>query len=156
MSIDISQVFTGNASTNGFTAATYTTTDSSTTIPNGKIATVTALGGTKPAAVDAHSASRPFSLAVLRPATVRQLPPVNSAGSLPNVPINLYTLSVRKGVTPLAGQPSVNADATLRIRIPAGADLADPANLRAMLDLLSSAVEALCNDLGDTAISGEI
>lgn len=156
MSLDISQTFTGNMSVGGFTSATYTTTDSSTTIPNGKIATVTALGGTKPAAVDTHSASRPFSLAVLRPASVRVLPPVNAAGILPNVPINLYTISVRKGVTPLAGQSSVNADATLRIRIPAGADLADPANLRAMLDLLSSAVEALTDELGNTAISGEI
>jgi hypothetical protein len=156
MPIDISQVFTGNITGGGFTGSTYTTTDSSATIPNGKVSTVTAEGGTNPAAVDVHSASRPFSVAVLRPPTVRTLPPINAAGVLPNVPINQYTISVNKGVTPLAGQASVNANVSIRIRIPAGADLADPANVRAMIDLASSLFEAEAENICLTALSGEI
>jgi hypothetical protein len=156
MPIDISQVFTGNVTGGGFTASTYTTTDSSTTIPNGKVAVVTAEGGTNPAAVDVHSASRPFSIAVLRPPVVRILPPLNAAGILPNVPINQYTISVRKGMTPLAGQASVVGSVEIRVKIPAGCDLADPANVGAMIDLASSAFEAEAENIRLAALSGEI
>lgn len=146
----------GTAQNGGFTTPTFTTAASSTTFPNGKGYVVTAKGGTQPGAVDVHSASRPFSLLATRPANVRGLPSVNANGVLPNVPINKYSLSTRKGVTVLAGQASVNAGVISHISVPAGSDIADPSNLRAMISAHIGALQQLSAELGETALSGEI
>jgi hypothetical protein len=144
------------AAVTGFTSATFTTVASSTTVPNGKSYTVTAKGGTQPVAVDVHSASRPFSFLCTRPQTIQQLPPLNTAGTLPNVPINVYTLGVRKGLTVYAGQPSSAGYCKISIGIPAGADLADPDNVAAMLLCSSMTLAQMAQDIINTAKSGEI
>jgi hypothetical protein len=146
----------GTAQNGGFTSPTYTTSASSTTFPNGKQYVVTAKGGTQPVAVDVHSASRPFSMLASRPANVRGLPAVNANGVLPNVPVNVYGLNTRKGVTPLAGQASVLASIKTSINVPAGSDIADPANLRAMISAHIGALQQLSAELGETALTGEI
>lgn len=146
----------GTAQNGGFTTPTFTTTSSSTTFPNGKGWVITAKGGTQPGAVDVHSASRPFSVLATRPASVRGLPALNVAGRLPNVPVNKYTLSTRKGVTVLDGQASVNAGIITTLNIPAGADLADPANLRAMISAHIGALQQMSAEIGETSLTGEI
>jgi hypothetical protein len=146
----------GSAMNGGFTTPTYTTAASSTTFPNGKGYVVTAKGGTQPGTVDVHSASRPFSMLASRPANIRGLPAVNANGVLPNVPVNTYGLNTRKGVTPLAGQASVFASIKTQINVPAGADIADLANLRAMISAHVGALQTMSAELGETAASGEI
>lgn len=146
----------GTAQNGGFTTPTFTSVASSTTFPNGKGYVVTAKGGTQPGAVDVHSASRPFSFLASRPANVRGLPPLNANGVLPNVPVNTYGLNTRKGVLPLAGQASVNASIKTQINVPAGADLADPANLRAMISAHIGALQQMSAEIGETSLTGEI
>lgn len=139
----------------GFTTPTYTVVQSTTTIPNGKVATVTAKGGTQPGAVDVHSASRNFSFMSTKPGVVRGVPPLNAAGQLVNVPINAYTLSTRKGMTSLVNQPSQHGYMKTVIGIPAGADLADPDNVAAMIVAHAIALAQMAQEIVNTAKTGE-
>lgn len=131
MAISISGTFNQSGTMTGFTAATWTFGASTTTIPYGKMGTCTAKGGTQPSAVDIHSGSRPNSVMVSRPATIRQLPALNAQGVLPNVPLNVYKTGLNKGVLVLAGQPSAFLGIDTAWRVPAGADIADPDNIAA-------------------------
>jgi hypothetical protein len=146
----------GTAQNGGFTSPTFTAVASSTTFPNGKGYVVTAKAGTQPGAVDVHSASRPFSLLASRPANVRTLPALNASGVLPNVPVNTYSLNSRKGVTVLSGQASVNASMKTQINVPAGSDLADPSNLRAMISAHIGALQQMSAEIGETSLTGEV
>jgi hypothetical protein len=140
----------------GFTTPTFTTVPSSTTVPNGKVSTVTAKGGTQPAAVDIHSAARNFSFLSTKPANIRGLPPLNAAGQLVNVPVNVYSLSTRKGMTVLSGQPSQHGYMKTQMGIPAGADLADPDNIAAMVLGHSMALAQIVQEVVNTGKTGEI
>lgn len=140
----------------GFTTPTFTTATSSTTVPNGKTAVVTAKGGTQPSAVDVHSASRNFSFLSVRPAVIRGLPPLNAAGQLVNVPINVYSASTRKGMTVLSGQPSQHGYLKTQIGIPAGADTADPDNVAAMIVAHIMLLSQIAQEIVNTAKTGEI
>jgi hypothetical protein len=131
MAISVSGVITQVGTLTGFTSATWTFGASTTTIPYGKMGTVTAKGGTQPSAVDIHSGSRPNSVMVTRPATIRQLPALNAQGALPSVPLNVYKTGLNKGVTVLAGQPAAYLGIDTNWRVPAGADIADPDNIAA-------------------------
>jgi len=156
MSLTVPSTITGTAQSGGFTSPTYTTVASSSAPSNAKVSVVTAKGGTQPAAVDVHSASRPFSLLASRPANIRALPAVNANGVLPNVPVNTYVVNTRKGVTPLSGQASVLASMKTSISIPAGSDLADPSNLKAMISAHIGALVDMSSEIGTTALTGEI
>jgi hypothetical protein len=140
----------------GFTTPTFTTVPSSTTVPNGKVSTVTAKGGTQPAAVDIHSAARNFSFLSTKPANIRGLPPLNAAGQLVNVPVNVYSVSTRKGMLVLAGQPSQHGYVKSQIGIPAGADLADPDNVAAMVLSHAMVLAQITQEIVNTAKTGEI
>jgi hypothetical protein len=140
----------------GFTSPTFTTAQSSTTVPNGKTATVTAKGGTQPGGVDVHSAARNFSFLSTKPAVIRGLPPLNAAGQLVNVPVNVYSLSTRKGMTVLSGQPSQHGYMKTQMGIPAGADLADPDNIAAMVLGHSMALAQIVQEVVNTGKTGEI
>jgi hypothetical protein len=154
--LNVPGTINGTAQNGGFTTPTFTTVASSTTFPNGKGYVVTAKGGTQPGAVDVSSASRPFSLLAQRPANVRLLPALNANGVLPNVPVNSYSLNTRKGVTVLAGQASVNASMKSTINVPAGSDLADPSNLRAMISAHIGALQQMSAEIGETSLTGEV
>jgi hypothetical protein len=78
--------------------------------------------------------SKPFTISVFRPASFKRLGSVNPVtGALQSVPRNRFKVLVRKGVLPLADQPSEPALIEFTINVPAGSDTADEANLRAML-----------------------
>lgn len=131
MAISMTGVFTQVGTLTGYTTATWTLAPSTTTIPYGKMATVTAKGDTQPSAVDIHSGSRPNTFMVSRPATIRQLPAVNAQGALPSVPLNVYKTGINKGCTVLAGQPAAFLGFDTSWRVPAGADIADPDQISA-------------------------
>jgi hypothetical protein len=144
---------TGSAQT-GFTTPGYTTTVDQAVDVNSKQVAVTALTGTQ-AGVDAHSVARPFTISATRPKQFQVLGKPNPVtGQIASVPKNTYKILVRKGVTPLAGQSSVPASVRIEIDVPAGSDIADPSNLRAMLSAAIGALSAMSAGIGDTTING--
>lgn len=146
---------TGGSQT-GLTSPTYTlAADQPPANAVGKQYAVSAIGGTQAGVDGSSSASRPFTITLLRPPVLRSLPAVDPVtGVLKNVPMNTYKIGVRKGVTPLAGQASRIAQAWCYIDVPAGADVADPANVRAMLSLLIGALYQASAEIGNTSVTG--
>lgn len=144
---------TGAAQT-GFTSPTYTITADTAPDSNGKQHAVTAIGGTQ-AGVDVSSVSRPFTATFVKPKTLRVLGSANPVtGIISNVPRNTYKLITRKGVTPLAGQPSQTMLITTIIEVPAGSDTADASNVRAALSLHIGLLSQQSAGIGDTGTSG--
>lgn len=144
---------TGGAQT-GFTSPTYTFVTDVAPDTNGKQFAVTAIGGTQ-AGVDVSSVSRPFTFTFTRPKNLRVLGQMNPVtGLISNVPNNTYKGLVRKGVLPLAGQPNRICSGSFTLDVPAGADTADPANVRACISLLVGMLSQLSAGFGDTAVSG--
>lgn len=139
----------------GFTSPTYTIGTDVAPDVNGKAYMVTALGGTQ-AGVVVSSASYPFTVLFTRPKSIRTLPALGLNGRLPSVPRNTYTLSVRKGVIPLAGQPAQPCVLKLEIPVPAGSDLADAANLKAALSLMAGILWEQSNEIGDSILAGSL
>lgn len=153
MTVTVTSPVTGAAET-GFTAPTYTHVADQAPDVNAKQIAVTALGGTQ-AGVIVHSVAAPFTSAVWRPKTFKVLPKTNPVtGQLSSVPMNTYKVITRKGALPLAGQPYAIARITTIIEIPAGADTADPANLKAMQSLHIGVLNQVSAGLGDTTIAG--
>lgn len=155
MTINVTSPITGAAQT-GFTSPTYTLTADTPPNPNGKQNAVTALGGTQ-TGVSVHSVAAPFTVTAFRPAVFRQLGKANPVtGIIANVPRNVYKVVTRKGVLPLAGQPYQTMLVTTIIEVPAGADLASPAECRAALSAHIGALSQQSAGIGDTAVSGII
>lgn len=139
----------------GFTSPTYTLTLDNAPERNGVQHAITAKGGTQPATVDVHSVSRPFTVTTMKPKVFKSLGRVNPVtGQLGSVPRNIWRITSRKGVTPLAGQASVNAVIRTIVEIPAGADTADPDNIRALLSLHAGVLWDQSNELGDAFNNG--
>lgn len=156
MSISLTSPVTGAAQT-GFASPTYTiAADNSPPGDPGKQYAVTALGGTQ-AGVSVHAISSPFTINFTRPASPKVLGTPNPVtGVVGSVPMNTYKVIVRKGVTPLAGQPIKPMVCRATLDVPAGSDLADPANIRAGLSLFIGALWQQSPGLGDTTISGTV
>lgn len=153
MTIALTSPITGAAQT-GLTSPTYTHVADTAPQPTGKQVAVTALGGTQ-TGVNAHSVAAPFTITVFRPAVFKQLGKANpTTGIISNVPNNVYKVITRKGVLPLAGQAYRNMLVTTLIEVPAGADLADPANIRAALSAHIGALNQQSAGVGDTAVNG--
>lgn len=153
MSFSLTSPVTGAAQT-GLTSPTYTHVSDIAPDSNGRQVAVTALGGTQ-TGVDAHSVARPFTTTFVRPKVLKGLGKANPVtGVVASVPRNTYKIITRKGVLPLAGQASVAMIVTTTIDVPAGSDLADPANVRACLSLHLGSLSQQSAGIGDTAISG--
>jgi len=156
MSLTLTTPITGGAQT-GLTTPTYTISADTPPTSSGKQYAVTALGGTQTGVDTSSSVSRPFTVTLQRPATFKSLGPVDPVtGALRSVPRNTFSVIVRKGVTPLAGQSPVVLLAKTTIDVPAGADVADAANIRAAMSLMVGAFNQVSAGLGDTLISGVI
>lgn len=152
MTVNVTSPITGAAQT-GFTAPTYTNVSMAAPDVNAKQYAVTALGGTQTGA-DVHSVARPFTIAWWYPKILRILPALGSNGQLPSVPMNVYKLITRKGVTPYTGQPSRTMLITTEIAVPAGADTIDAANVRAALSAHLGALTQQSAGIGDASVSG--
>lgn len=144
---------TGAAQT-GFTSPTYTLSSDVAPDSNGIQHAVTTLGGTQGSA-DAHSVSKPFTLTWVRPKVFRALGRLHPVtGVLTQVPRNVWKAITRKGVTPLSGQADVPMLITTKIEVPAGADIADPDNIRAAISAHIGLLNDQASTLGDSSISG--
>jgi hypothetical protein len=153
MTVNVTSPVTGGSQT-GFTSPTYTVTADASPDVNAKQWAVTALGGTQ-AGVTAHSAAVPFTVAFWRPKILKILQAVTGQLTLVGKrETNTYSFVVRKGVIPLAGQPAQMMVITCSIAVPAGADTADPANVRAALSMAVGVLNQQSAGLGDTATSG--
>jgi hypothetical protein len=153
MTFALTSPLTGAAQT-GFTSPLYTHVQDQNPSPNGKQFAVTALGGTQ-AGVIIHSVAAPFTIASFKPAVFRQLGKANPVtGVISNILRNVYKTNTRKGVLPLAGQAYQQMLITTTVEIPAGADLADPSNVRAAYSAHIGALSQQSAGLGDTGISG--
>lgn len=156
MSLSLTSPVTGGAQT-GFTTPTYTLVTDTAPTSAGKQYAVSAIGGTQTGVDSSSSPTRPFTITLSRPQVLRSLSPVDPVtGILRSVPRNTYTIRARKGVTPLAGQSAVTMQGTVTLDIPAGADIADAANVRACLSLLIGALNQISASIGDTAVTGVI
>ncbi len=156
MSFSLSSPVTGGAQT-GFTSPTYTLATDTAPTNSGKQYAVSAIGGTQAGVDSSSTPSRPFTITLQRPAVLRQLPTVDPVtGMLRNVPRNTYKVIVRKGTTPLSGQPAAVMNITVQFDVPAGADSADPSNVRAGLSLLIGALNQISASIGDSLVSGVI
>lgn len=153
MTITIAAALTGTAQT-GFTAPVYNNVaDTPPDVASRQVA-ITSLGGTQ-TGVTVHSTSSPFTCTVSRPKAFQQLgKPHPVTGLIANVPNNTYKVLTRKGVTPQAGQPVRPMLIRTEILIPAGADIADAANIRAALSAHIGVLNASSAGIGDTAVSG--
>jgi len=146
---------TGGTQT-GLTSPTYTIATDSNPDVNGRQVYVSALGGTQ-TGVLAHSVAAPFTISMFKPKVLKTLAPVNAVtGVLRSVPMNNYKLIVRKGLLPLAGQSYKTGHVTIEIAVPAGADLADPLQVRAMLSAAVGAFSQLSNEIGNSVLTGTI
>lgn len=153
MSYSPSTPVTGSAQT-GLTSPTYTISADTFPDVNGKQHAVTALGGTQ-TGVSVHSASSPFTVSFYRPKVMKVLNAVSGQLTLArNIPRNVFGMITRKGVTPLTGQPAATMVIRTTIDIPAGADLADAANVRAALSAHIGMLTQQSAGIGDTAING--
>jgi len=153
MSFNPSSPVTGSAQT-GFTSPTYTLATDQNPAPNGKQWAVVAIGGTQ-SGVDVHSVSKPFTLSVFKPQTLRTLPQANPVtGLIKLVPRNNYKIITRKGALPSANQAPETILITTVIEIPAGVDNYEPEEVRAALSLHIGALSAQSAGIGDTSVSG--
>lgn len=156
MSLALTSPVTGGAQT-GLTSPTYTIAVDTAPNSSGRQYAVTGIGGTQSGVDTTSSPSRPFTVTLSRPPVLRQLSAVDPVtGQLRSVPRNVYKIVVRKGVTPLAGQPSAQVYLTCNLDIPAGADSADAANVRAALSLMVGSLNQISASIGDTLVTGVI
>lgn len=153
MAVNLTSPVTGLAQT-GLTSPTYTIVADNAPTANGRQYAVTALGGTQ-TGVNVSSVAAPFTVTFFKPAVLKQLGKANPVtGVVSSVPRNTYKLITRKGVLPLAGQPYQNMLIETVISVPAGSDLADPANIRAALSAHFGALSQASAGIGDTATTG--
>jgi hypothetical protein len=153
MTISISSPVTGSAQT-GLTTPTYTLVEDVAPDVNAKQYAVTALGGTQ-SGVTTHSVSSPFTVTFWRPRVLKVLQAVtNQLALLGPSPRNKYSLVTRKGVLVLAGQPAQVLIINTQIEIPAGAEAADPEDVRAALSAHIGSLDQISSGFGDTAVSG--
>lgn len=154
MSVSLTSPVTGAAVT-GFTSPTFTLTADAAPNAHSKQWAVTALGGTQPADVDVHSISDPFTITVERPAQFRGVTSPNPVtGVLSNQARNVWKIRLRKGMVPLAGQADQISAMELRVPVPAGADSADPENIRAACSMFFGALFANADELAQALIDG--
>lgn len=140
----------------GLTSPTYTLTADTAPSSNGKQYAITGLGGTQ-TGVQTHSLSSPFVVSAFRPVTPKMLQAVNPAtGQLQAIPKNVFKLIAVKGVVPLAGQSPVNAIIRAEIIVPAGADIADVASLKAMISCFGGLFWANASGIADMVVTNVI
>lgn len=153
MSFSPTSPITGAAQT-GLTSPTYTHVVDVAPDVNGKQYAVSALGGTQ-TGVTVHSVASPFTLSMFRPKVYKQLGTPNPVtGVIASVARNVHKVIIRKGVTPLAGQPFQTMLFTFSMEVPAGSDTADPANVRAALSAAIGLLNQQSAGIGDTLVSG--
>lgn len=142
---------TGSAQT-GLTSPTYTLTSDTAPYSNGKQFAVTALGGTQ-SGVTVTGASAPFTLSFFKPAVIKTRT-IDSNGRAVSVPMNVYKQVSRKAVAVDGVGGNAVALVTTTIEVPAGSELIDAVNVRAMLSAHIGLLSQQSSGIGDTVVSG--
>lgn len=154
MTVSLTTPVTGSAQT-GFTSPTYTVVADSAAPPYSKQWAVTALASGTAANVDYHGASDPFTIQFVRPQNLRSAPTPNAVtGQIPNSPRNVYSVIVRKGVSPVSGVAPQVMVLRMDLAVPAGSDVVEPEDIRAALSLLIGSLSQVSSGLGDTLVTG--
>lgn len=153
MTIAIPGSITGAAQT-GFTSPGYTMTADAAPDQFSKKAVVSAITGTQ-TGVRTHTGSDPFTLTYFRPRQFTPLPKANPiTGLYPSIPKMRWKSVTQKGTIYAVGQPAAVSYARTEYEVVAGADTADPANVRAMVALHSGANFTLASGMGDSLVTG--
>jgi len=135
---------------------TYTITADNAPDFNGKQYYVSTLGGTQ-TGVSVHSVANPFTMAMFKPKVVAILSPVNPVtGQLPSVPMNRWSINVRKGMIPLANQPARVGVCRVYFDIPAGADAADKNSLEALVSCVGGLLFANASGIATTILTNSV
>lgn len=152
MTVTVTSPVTGGAQV-GFTTPSLTLTTDIAPSVNGKQYAITAVSGMP--SVDTHSVSKPFTVTIMRPASMKTLPAPNPVtGVIKQVPKNTYKVIIRKGAVPYANQQAQIAMVNMSIDVPAGTDTYEPEEIRAMLSLAVGALNQISSGLGDTCVTG--
>lgn len=144
---------TGPTGVTGLTSPTWTMAPSTAPASNMKQFAVSALGGTQ-TGVSVHGISNPFTATMAVPTAYKQLGSPNSAGVIRTFPKNYTELLIRKGVSPLEGQPQQLMMIRVSIGTPAGADLADPNSVASALALVGAIVWGQAEEIRKVVVTG--
>jgi hypothetical protein len=158
MAVSLTTPVTGGVVT-GSTAPVYTIiADQAPDASTGKQWLVSALSSGTYTGLRFHSISDPWTITFTRPRLLKTLMGLVSGltGLYGKVPDNVYGLKIRKGVNIAANNLPRVMEVDVVIRIPAGADAYDAANVRAPLSLLSGAVAQVVAGWSDTVVSGNL
>jgi len=123
------------------TNPTYTLVQDTSPVLNVTQYYVSALGGTQ-TNVSAHSASKPFTLAMYRPTTFKLTPAISPVTGMVigTVPYNRFALIGRKGVLFAANQLPRPMVIRVLIDVPAGSDSYDTQEVEACISMLAGAL----------------
>lgn len=155
MTINVTSPVTGSP-VSGFTSPTYTMAAATPPNPYSKSWAVTAIGGTQTGADTASSISRPWTWTFGRPQNYKQLNAVDVNGVVRGVQFNVFTITGRKGLTPLSGQASKTSIVKVDFPIPAGADVADIPNIKAHVSSFFGTCHQQATNMVDAFTGGEI
>jgi hypothetical protein len=154
MSFDLDTSYNG-AATGGLTSPTYNPEVDVAPNVASRQAAITALGGTQ-TGVDTHSVSKPFTVTIQRPASLKSPATVGVDGILRNNGRNRFVVRTRKGVVPVSGQsPQVMLIETT-MSIPAGADVDDVPNVEAAISAHIGYLTQEADQVFALAVSGVI
>jgi hypothetical protein len=152
MTVALTSPVTGAAQT-GHSAPTFTVVADQAPNSFSKQYAVTGNGGTGPFTA-VHAASKPFTVTFQRPSTIRSAPVPNPVtGVVGNSPRNVYTVLVRKGLVPVAGQNPQIGVLRCDLSVVGGADLVEPDDIRAAVSFLIGCLNQQASGLGDTLIN---
>lgn len=154
MAIDLvaaSPVTGGDSGAGALTSPTYTFLADGPPVSNSKQWIVSALGGTQ-TNVRTHYAYSPFSITVYKPVNPKLVGLPDQNGVIRNVPMNEYSVVLRKGVIPAPNQSPVLMTLVLKMRIPAGSEVNDTPNVMAGISALIGALKAQDNQIGDMPV----
>jgi hypothetical protein len=152
VTVNVTSPVNGAAQT-GHSAPTFTVVADQAPNSFSKQWAVTANGGTQPFTA-VHGASKPFTVTFSRPSTIRAAPVPNPVtGIVGNSPRNVYSVLVRKGVVPVAGQNPQVSVLRCDLSVVSGSDLVEPDDIRAALSLLIGALSQQASGLGDSLIN---
>lgn len=154
MTIALSSTVTGSAQA-GLTSPTYGTITDQAPDVNAKQYAVTSLGGTQNN-VRTHAASDPFTVSFWREKVLKVLPALGLNGRYNNVPMNVYKVITRKGVRIAADNPAQVMIVHTEIRVPAGGESYDHANIKAALSAHIGSLTDTSSGLGDSTYTGTL
>jgi len=155
MTILLSTPITGSAQT-GFTTPGYTLTlDKAPDASTGVQHAITGITGTQ-AGVRTHTPSDPFTFTFEKPRVYATLSGLQSGvtGLYGKVGENVHRIRVRKGVNIAANNLPRLMTIEALVRIPAGADSYDAANVRAAISAMIGGLTQVSAGMGDTYVTG--